>query len=182
MTRSIPIRVRGREDAGTLRIEGTVIRIPGQGLTVRPHTKWKAGMRTITPPGSWTSSSGGTPSCTVRGVFPTTRLTLRDPDNTRARRAMSSGRRRGKGLHLHAFRHPVATRLDRAGLSAREIADYLGHERVSMTQGRSTCRYGPGSTWSARRSLSETGRARYAALCTTGNGVYDGRGLAASLD
>lgn len=24
--------------------------------------------------------------------------------------------------------------LDAAGLSAREIADYLGHERVSMTQ------------------------------------------------
>ena len=28
----------------------------------------------------------------------------------------------------------MATQLDRAGLSAREIADYLGHERVSMTQ------------------------------------------------
>ncbi|HEY3894434.1 MAG TPA: hypothetical protein VGL88_03600 [Pseudonocardiaceae bacterium] len=24
--------------------------------------------------------------------------------------------------------------MDRAGLSAREIADYLGHERISMTQ------------------------------------------------
>ena len=34
----------------------------------------------------------------------------------------------------HAFRHLVATRLDQAGLSAREIADYLGHERISMTQ------------------------------------------------
>lgn len=32
------------------------------------------------------------------------------------------------------FRHLVATRLDAAGLSAREIADYLGHEKVSMTQ------------------------------------------------
>jgi integrase len=38
------------------------------------------------------------------------------------------------GLHPHAFRHLIATRLDAAGLSAREIADYLGHERVSMTQ------------------------------------------------
>jgi integrase len=29
----------------------------------------------------------------------------------------------------------VATRLSyRAGLSAREIVDYLGHERISMTQ------------------------------------------------
>jgi integrase len=34
----------------------------------------------------------------------------------------------------HAFRHLVATRLDAAGLSTREIADYLGHERISMSQ------------------------------------------------
>jgi integrase len=39
-----------------------------------------------------------------------------------------------QGLHPHAFRHLVATRLDAKGLSAREIADYLGHERISMTQ------------------------------------------------
>jgi integrase len=39
-----------------------------------------------------------------------------------------------EGLHPHAFQHLVATRLDAAGLSAREIADYLGHERISMTQ------------------------------------------------
>jgi integrase len=37
-------------------------------------------------------------------------------------------------LHPHAFRHLVATRSGLAGPSAREIADYLGHERVSMTQ------------------------------------------------
>ncbi|GAA1283066.1 tyrosine-type recombinase/integrase [Saccharothrix xinjiangensis] len=33
-----------------------------------------------------------------------------------------------------AFRHLVATRLDQAEMSAREIADYLGHAQVSMTQ------------------------------------------------
>jgi integrase len=38
-----------------------------------------------------------------------------------------------KVLHPHAFRYLVATRLDAAGLSARKIADYLGHEKVSMT-------------------------------------------------
>jgi integrase len=37
-------------------------------------------------------------------------------------------------LHPHAFRHLVATLLDEKGLTAREIADYLGHDRVSMTQ------------------------------------------------
>ena len=47
---------------------------------------------------------------------------------------MSFGKTPWEGLHPHAFRHLVATRLDQAGLSAREIADYLGHERISMTQ------------------------------------------------
>jgi integrase len=67
-------------------------------------------------------------------VFPSTRGTLRDAENTRSRlRAVLKGTE-WEGLHPHAFRRLVATRLDRKGLSAREIADYLGHERVSMTQ------------------------------------------------
>jgi integrase len=37
------------------------------------------------------------------------------------------------GLHPHDWRHYVATVLDEAGLSARQIADYLGHEQVSTT-------------------------------------------------
>ena len=32
------------------------------------------------------------------------------------------------------FRKTVATRLDEAGLSARQIADHLGHNRPSLTQ------------------------------------------------
>lgn len=39
-----------------------------------------------------------------------------------------------KGTHPHDFRHYVAGRLDSAGRSAREIADYLGHEWISTTQ------------------------------------------------
>lgn len=34
----------------------------------------------------------------------------------------------------HSFRKTVATALDHSGLSAREIADYLGHENPSLTQ------------------------------------------------
>jgi integrase len=59
---------------------------------------------------------------------------LGDPDNARARlRAVVQGTP-WEGLHQHASRRLVATRLDQAGLSAWEIADYLGHERISMTQ------------------------------------------------
>ena len=34
----------------------------------------------------------------------------------------------------HVLRKTVATRLDEAGLSARQIADHLGHNRPSLTQ------------------------------------------------
>jgi integrase len=34
----------------------------------------------------------------------------------------------------HTFRKTAATELDRAGLSARQIADQLGHSKISMTQ------------------------------------------------
>ncbi|MGB7798279.1 MAG: site-specific integrase [Pseudonocardiaceae bacterium] len=122
-------------EAGTLRIEGTVIRVPGAGLIVQPHTKSKAGMRTINPPG-WVLDLFRRRHTGALGewIFPSTRLTLRDPDNTRARLRDVVRGTPWEGLHPHAFRHLVATRLDQAGLSAREIADYLGHERISMTQ------------------------------------------------
>ncbi|MGH3720740.1 MAG: site-specific integrase [Pseudonocardiaceae bacterium] len=122
-------------EAGTLSIEGTVIRVPGEGLIVQPHTKSKAGMRTIHPP-AWVLDSFQRQHADALGewIFPSTRLTLRDPDNTRARLREVVAGTPWEGLHPHAFRHLVATRLDRTGLSAREIADYLGHERISMTQ------------------------------------------------
>jgi integrase len=121
--------------AGTIAIEGTVVRVPGEGLTVQPHTKSDAGMRTITPP-SWLIELLRRRHADSHGpwVFPSTRGTLRDPDNTRKRLREVVAGTEWEGLHPHAFRHLVATRLDAAGLSAREIADYLGHERVSMTQ------------------------------------------------
>jgi integrase len=35
---------------------------------------------------------------------------------------------------FHAFRKTVATALDQAGLSARDVAEYLGHADPSLTQ------------------------------------------------
>ena len=102
---------------------------------MQSHTKSDAGMRTITPP-HWVIALLLRRHADSHGlwVFPSTRGTMRDPDNTRkVLREVVAGTP-WQGLHPHAFRHLVATRLDAAGLSAREIADYLGHERVSMTQ------------------------------------------------
>ncbi len=72
--------------AGTLAIEGTVIRVPGSGLIVQPHTKSKAGMRTIVPP-AWVMKILVRRYETAHGpwVFPSTRGTLRDDSNTRGR-------------------------------------------------------------------------------------------------
>jgi integrase len=67
-------------------------------------------------------------------LFPSPfRPTLRDPSNTQ--KALR------KALNLlgfdwatsHTFRKTVATRLDEAGWSARQIADQLGHAQPSMT-------------------------------------------------
>lgn len=120
--------------AGTIAIEGTLIRVPGEGLIVQSHTKSRASMRTITPP-AWVMELLVKRHGDSHGlwVFPSTAGTLRDPDNTRKQFRQTVGME-WTGLHPHAFRHLVATRLDAEGLSAREIADYLGHERVSMTQ------------------------------------------------
>ena len=37
-------------------------------------------------------------------------------------------------MTTHSFRKTVATALDQAGMSAREMAEYLGHENPSITQ------------------------------------------------
>jgi integrase len=123
------------DKAGTLAIEGTVIRVPGEGLVVQPHTKSKAGMRTIHPP-RWVIELLVRRHAASAGpwVFPSSNGKLRDPDNTRKQLREVLAGTDWAGLHPHAFRHLVATRLDAAGLTAREIADYLGHERISMTQ------------------------------------------------
>jgi integrase len=122
-------------EAGTLRSEGTVVRIPGQGLIVQPNTKTRAGMRTIQPP-TWVMDAlkRRFADALCEWVFPTSKLTLRDPENTRTylRRVLAGTE--WAGLHPHAFRHLVATRLDDAGLSARQIADYLGHDHIGTTQ------------------------------------------------
>ncbi|SFE29963.1 Site-specific recombinase XerD [Actinopolyspora alba] len=121
--------------AGTIKIEGTAIREKGVGLFVQDHTKSSAGMRTVTAPNWFVDLLRRRhESAETEWVFPTASGTLRDPDNTRADLRTVLAGTEWVGLHPHAFRHLVATRLDEAGLSAREIADYLGHDRVSMTQ------------------------------------------------
>lgn len=122
-------------ECGLLSIDGTVIRVTGEGLFIQEYTKSGAGMRTIRPP-TWVmdilkqrEAEAETPY-----LFPSLARTLRDPDNTRKYLRKVVAGTEFEGLHPHDFRHYVADVLDRAGLNAREIADYLGHERISTTQ------------------------------------------------
>jgi integrase len=59
---------------------------------------------------------------------------LRDPKNTRRDVRAALDRAGFDWVTSHSFRKTTATMLDEAGLSARVIADQLGHARPSMTQ------------------------------------------------
>lgn len=122
-------------EAGTVFFHGTAIRVTGVGLFVQDHTKSRAGMRTVQPP-SWVMDvlKRRYQEAESPWAFPSTTGTLRDPDNTRARIREVVRETPYEGLHPHDFRHYVAGLLDSRGLSARDIADYLGHERISTTQ------------------------------------------------
>ena len=52
----------------------------------------------------------------------------------RARSGPNEGQTHARYLNGFVLRKTVATRLDEAGLSARQIADHLSHNRPSLTQ------------------------------------------------
>lgn len=66
-------------------------------------------------------------------VFPDTRGGWRDPSNTR-RDLRSARGKEFSWVTSHSFRKTAATMLDEAGLTARQIANQLGHSRISLTQ------------------------------------------------
>jgi len=67
-------------------------------------------------------------------VFPTVRGNARDPRNTSRDWSEARARLGYPEVTSHSFRKTVATALDQAGMTAREIAEYLGHENPSITQ------------------------------------------------
>jgi integrase len=123
--------------SGTVAIEHTIVRITGVGL-LRKGTKSSAGVRTLRLPAFAVAMlrrrkliSGG------RGpVFPDSQGGWRDPSNTSRDLRTARGSEQFAWVTSHVFRKTAATELDRAGLSARQIADQLGHAQVSMTQDR----------------------------------------------
>lgn len=125
-------------EAGTVTISGNAIRAKGVGVIRQDHPKTRAGERTNKLPSALV---GMLVDRRVKAlgsehglVFPTILGRIRDPRNT-SRDWANARDRLGFGyVTTHSFRKTVATALDKAGLSARDIAEYLGHENPSITQ------------------------------------------------
>lgn len=123
--------------AGTATVEAINVRVSGRGIVRQEFPKTEKSAR-ITPLPGQTVDLLRRRHQRLREfttlIFPTPLMRLRDPSNTQRE---IRDRRDALGypeLSTHSFRKTVATILDREGLSATEIADYLGHENPSMTQ------------------------------------------------
>ncbi|XVV05477.1 site-specific integrase [Actinosynnema sp. CA-248983] len=124
-------------DAATVEVRGTVVRIKGVGLVIKPKPKSKSGYRKVELP-TWAvavlrarrseNAQPGDP------VFTAPRGGLRDPSNTNADLKEAFAKAGYSWVTSHVYRKTVASMMDDAGLSARAAADQLGHAKVSMTQ------------------------------------------------
>lgn len=71
---------------------------------------------------------------TSQAIFSTPLGNRRDPSNTAGDLRAVFDEAGFEWVTSHVFRKTVATRLDAAGQSARQIADHLGHRNPSLTQ------------------------------------------------
>jgi integrase len=125
-------------DAGTAEVRGTVTRITGEGLIIKPRPKSKSGFRKLELP-TWTvgmlvrRQAAAAPN-RWDAVFTSPNGGLRDPSNTQSDLRKVFTDAGYKWVTSHVYRKTVATLMDQAGLTARQAADQLGHSKVSMTQ------------------------------------------------
>jgi integrase len=123
--------------AGVLEVNSTVVRTKEHGLIVQDRPKSAAGWRVIALPHSIVDMlerrrGVGGPASEV--VFRSPFGKVRDRSNTTGDLRRAFDRAGFDWVTSHTLRKTVATRLDDAGLSARQIADHLGHARPSLTQ------------------------------------------------
>lgn len=123
-------------DAATVAIAFTLIRVKGQGL-LRKSTKTAAGIRVLPLPASTVAMlrrrrRAGRIGATA--MFPDSQGGWRDPTNTSRDLRNARGTDEFAWVTSHVFRKTAATILDEAGLTARQIANHLGHSKISVTQ------------------------------------------------
>ena len=123
-------------EAGAVKITSTLIRVRGEGL-VRKGTKSRAGERTLPLPESAIALLRRrfmTGARLDQPVFPSVDGGFRDPANVRRELREAGGKDALAWITSHTYRKTAATILDEAALSARLVADQLGHSWPSMTQ------------------------------------------------
>jgi integrase len=123
-------------DTETVRITSTLVRVKGEGM-LRKGTRSRAGERTLPLPLSAVAMLRRrfmTGARLDQPLFPSVRGGFRDPANVRRELREARGTETLAWITSHAFRKTAATILDGAALSARLVADQLGHSRPSMTQ------------------------------------------------
>ncbi|WP_223839408.1 site-specific integrase [Saccharopolyspora pogona] len=131
-------------DTGTVDWAGNLIRAKGTGNMINDG-KTDVSERAIALP-TWlvvmlrerrvrlAGRFGIEPDQLAGPVFPNTQGGLRDKHNTLARWRDFRSDAGYPWVTFRTFRRSVATVLDDAGLTARDIADQLGHSKVSTTQ------------------------------------------------
>jgi integrase len=119
--------------ASKVTFDATVVRLSGRGLFLQDHGKTIASTRTTSVAGQVLEILAAR-SHEAEVVFPTLFGGLRDPSDTEGLWHRNRERLGYPDLKNHGLRKTCATLLDTAGLSARAIAEYLGHAKPSMTQ------------------------------------------------
>lgn len=126
-------------DAEVVMVTGNIIQARGHGV-VRNTGKSEAARRTIALP-NWCISMLAERRAVLnvvdleRPIFSNTRGGYLNASNLNNRWWLPFRKRSGyEWVTFHTFRKTVATLLDEAGLTARQIADILGHAHPSMTQ------------------------------------------------
>jgi integrase len=121
-----------------LTMSGNVIRATGKGKILN-RGKTDNSVRPIPLP-DWCArmlvTRHNAVGCPTEGpIFPSSIGTIREASNVRNRAWNPFKQRAGyEWVTFRTFRKTVATLLDAAGLTARQIADILGHAHPSMTQ------------------------------------------------
>jgi len=126
-------------EGATIKTGGVVVRMKGEGLQIKTDSTSKINERTLLLP-TWgvdlfrrRKAGRVEPRCEYDPVFMSSVQTLKDPDNAHTQLRKAFDRIGYNWMVPHHLRKTAATAMDKSGLSAREIADQLGHSKTSMT-------------------------------------------------